>query len=136
MAPQQFAPFRENNNIDQLAGECVCSTPDRSLSNFTSTIVANGLQSKVIVEGEKQLLYRGAKLKNTKWIYGLVVYTGRNTKIMLNSQDHRNKMSQIEVKVNKLLIIIFAFQVILCIVCAVCYGVEANRQNSRGYWYL
>lgn len=55
---------------------------------------------------------------------------------MLNSQGHRNKMSQIEVKVNKLLIIIFIFQILLCIVCAVCYGVQANRQNSRGYWYL
>ena len=65
-----------------------------------------------------------------------MVYTGRNTKIMLNSQDHRNKMSQIEIKVNRLLIIIFAFQVVLCLVCAVCYGVETNRQISSGYWYL
>jgi hypothetical protein len=53
---------------------------------------------------------------------------------MLNSQDHRNKMSQIEIKVNKLLIAIFLFQVVLCIVCAVCYGVEANKQI--GWWYI
>ena len=31
---------------------------------------------------------------------------------------------------------IFLFQIVLCIVCAVCFGVEANRQISRGYWYV
>lgn len=37
------------------------------------------------IEGDKQLLYRGAKLRNTELIYGLVIYTGKNTKIMKNS---------------------------------------------------
>jgi phospholipid-transporting ATPase len=41
----------------------------------------------IVYEGDKQLLYRGARLKNTKWIYGLVIYTGKNTKIMMNSES-------------------------------------------------
>ena len=32
----------------------------------------------------KQLLLKGAKLKNTEYIYGIVLYTGNNNKIMLN----------------------------------------------------
>lgn len=51
MAPQQFAPYRENNNIDRLAGECVASEPHRSLSNFSSTIITQGTQQKIIIEG-------------------------------------------------------------------------------------
>lgn len=43
--------------------------------------------STVLISGDKQLLYRGTKLKNTKFIYGLVVYTGKNTKIILNSES-------------------------------------------------
>jgi magnesium-transporting ATPase (P-type) len=39
----------------------------------------------LIFEGAKQLLYRGARLKNTKHILGLTIYTGKNTKIMKNA---------------------------------------------------
>lgn len=37
------------------------------------------------ISGVDQFLYRGTRLKNTKWIYGLVAYTGRNTRIIMNS---------------------------------------------------
>jgi magnesium-transporting ATPase (P-type) len=37
--------------------------------------------------GDKQLLYRGARLKNTKHVLGLSIYTGCNTKIMMNSDS-------------------------------------------------
>jgi len=46
-----------------------------------------GLGEPIEINSVKQLLYRGTKLKNTKWIYGLVVLTGRNTKIMMNSKS-------------------------------------------------
>lgn len=32
-----------------------------------------------------QVLLRGAKLQNTNWVFGLVVYTGHETKLMKNS---------------------------------------------------
>lgn len=81
----------------------------------------------MIIEGDKQLLYRGARLKNTKWIYGLVIYTGRNTKIMMNSESSSEKMSQVEVKVNKTLIFILLFQVLLSAIVAIIYGIFRNN---------
>jgi len=39
----------------------------------------------------KNLLLRGAFLRNTKWIIGVVVYTGEDTKIMRNAEPSRIK---------------------------------------------
>ena len=44
-----------------------------------------GVNETILFEGDKQLLYRGARLKNTKHVFGLAIYSGRNTKIMLNA---------------------------------------------------
>lgn len=93
-----------------------------------------GETKRILFEGEKQYLYRGAKLKNTKWIYGVVIYTGKLTKIMLNSESGASKMSQIEVKVNNLIYMILLFQALLCVGCAIGYGVIQN--NLSNIWYL
>ena len=45
---------------------------------------------------EQNFILRGCSLKNTEWIYGLVVYTGFDTKIMLNSTKSRPKHSTLE----------------------------------------
>ena len=41
---------------------------------------------KIIQLTSKNLLPRGAKLKNSSFIIGIIVYTGRDTKIMQNSE--------------------------------------------------
>jgi magnesium-transporting ATPase (P-type) len=80
----------------------------------------------VEINSEKQLMYRGTRLKNTKWIYGLVFLTGRNTKIIMNSKSEASKMSQIEIKVNYILIGILVIQTIFSIMCAIAYGIFRN----------
>jgi phospholipid-translocating ATPase len=39
----------------------------------------------------KNFLYRGSVLKNTAWIIGVVAYTGKQTKIMMNAEEGKNK---------------------------------------------
>lgn len=58
-------------------------------------MMVNGQTEPLLIKNDKQFLYRGTRLKNTKWIYGLVVQTGRNTKIVMNSKEGADKMSQI-----------------------------------------
>lgn len=84
---------------------------------------------------DKQLLYRGARLKNTKYIFGLCIYTGRNTKIMMNSDSSSEKMSQIEHKVNSILALILALQLVLCLIVAILDGNFVSRYSSD-YYYI
>jgi phospholipid-translocating ATPase len=39
-----------------------------------------------IMPGQNNFLLRGSMLRNTKWVLGLVVYTGYDTKIVMNSR--------------------------------------------------
>jgi phospholipid-translocating ATPase len=44
-----------------------------------------------------EMLLRGCALRNTAWVVGLVVFTGADTKIMLNGGDTPSKRSKVGV---------------------------------------
>ena len=66
----------------------------------------------------KEFLLKGSILKNTNWIIGVIIYTGMNNKIILNSRKPRMKISHIEIKMNYYLIFVFCFILICCIICS------------------
>lgn len=43
---------------------------------------ANTLCHSTVPLGADQILLRGAQLRNTQWVHGIVVYTGHDTKLM------------------------------------------------------
>ena len=98
MKPRNAFPVTQRYNtleeLQKFAGNWHGIVPDKELHNFSSDLVLSTGET-INYYKDKQLLYRGARLKNTKWIYGLTIYTGRNTKIMLNSDSSSEKMSQI-----------------------------------------
>lgn len=64
------------------------------------------------------LLLRGSSLANTEWVLGAVVYAGHDTKVMMNANSARYKLSTIEKDTNRQVFIIFQIQTVLCIVAA------------------
>ena len=77
---------------------------------------------------------RGCKLKNTLHAIGVVVYTGNETKMMKNLTKGAHKMSSVESKLNNLIIILFLFQTLCCIVQSI--GSSIFMRNSSTIWYL
>lgn len=121
--------------MNQLEGTWEGIPPDKELHNFSSNLRLKDGEN-ISFYKDKQLLYRGARLKNTKWIYGLCIYTGRNTKIMMNSDSSSEKMSQIEHKVNAVLGMILLFQLILCLIIAILAGVFISNHRFTDYYIL
>lgn len=64
-----------------------------------------------------------------------MIYTGRNSKIMMNSQGETSKMSQIEHKVNYILGVILALQIVLCAILGALDGAFLNN-NSKTHNYI
>ena len=63
---------------------------------------------------EKNLLLRGSILRNTEFVYGVVVYCGHDTKIMMNSVKAKPKRSKLEEQLNVYIVMIFLCLVFFC----------------------
>ena len=80
----------------------------------------------------KEFLLKGSILKNTNWIIGIIIYTGMNNKIILNSKKPRMKMSQIEIRMNNCLLGIFLLLLICCICCSILHFYD-YKKNEKFY---
>ncbi|EGD82884.1 hypothetical protein PTSG_12035 [Salpingoeca rosetta] len=94
-----------------------CSAPDPHLYEFDGTVhrTRPGEQREETESiGIKQLLLKGARLRNTDYIYGLAVYTGKDSKTALNQPKARFKFSTVERRLNFFLAFYFVFLLIMC----------------------
>jgi phospholipid-translocating ATPase len=56
--------------------------PTKELYAYTGKLTIN---RDNIALSANQLLLKGSKLKNTEWIVGFTIFTGADTKLMMNS---------------------------------------------------
>lgn len=124
--------LRQIFNEGNLA-EVSCEQPNPMIYQFKGKVT---VENEVIGLGIEQFLLRGSSLRNTDYIVGAVVYTGHETKIMLNSSKANNKFSHLESKMNDEIIKIFIMQVILCVFCATCYIVWYHNAEDDTEEYL
>ncbi|KAF8176378.1 hypothetical protein K438DRAFT_1770578 [Mycena galopus ATCC 62051] len=77
-----------------------------------------------------EMLLRGCALRNTAWVVGLVVFTGADTKIMLNGGATPSKRSKIERETNFNVAVNFVVLLLMCIVPAVLSGIQDAKTNT------
>jgi phospholipid-translocating ATPase len=76
------------------------------------------------------LLLRGCNLRNTEWILGVVVFTGFDTKIMINSGITPSKRSRISRELNWNVLDNFIILFIICLVSGIVEGVTWGQGNN------
>jgi phospholipid-transporting ATPase len=75
--------------------------------------------SRPVPLGPDQLLLRGAMLRNTSWVFGIVIYTGHETKLMENSTSAPLKRSTVDKMTNTQILLLFFILVVLCLLSAI-----------------
>lgn len=65
--------------------------------------IANLFSHRYVLDNDRILL-RGCILRNTEWCYGLVVFAGKDTKLMQNSGKSKFKRTSIDRLLNFLII--------------------------------
>lgn len=66
----------------------------------------------------ENLILRGSSVRGTKFIQGIVVYAGKDTRIMMNNQKSEYKFSRLDKETYRSILFIFLIQVITCLVIA------------------
>ncbi len=81
------------------------------------------------------LLLRGCNLRNTEWVLGVVVYTGHDTKIMMNAGITPSKRSRIAREMNFNVICNFGILLIMCLLAAIVNGVAWAKTDASLYFF-
>ncbi|KAI3654342.1 hypothetical protein MP228_001061 [Amoeboaphelidium protococcarum] len=97
------------------------------LSTIDSSVSQSGPSIKRIPIDINGVLLRGTVLRNTNWAVGVVVFTGDDTKQMLNSGKTPSKRSKVEKIMNPHVAFNLFFMLALCLVCAAAYTSWARQ---------
>ncbi|KAI4570209.1 hypothetical protein MJT46_019639 [Ovis ammon polii x Ovis aries] len=109
----QFQPEHFHNTI-------VCEKPNNHLNKFKG-YMEHPDQTRTGF-GSESLLLRGCTIRNTEVAVGIVIYTGHETKAMLNNSGPRYKRSQIERRMNRDIFSCIGILFLMCLIGAVGHG--------------
>ena len=107
-------------DLSRLSGRVRSEQPNSSLYTYEATLTMSaGGGEKELPLAPDQLLLRGATLRNTPWIHGIVVFTGHETKLMRNATATPIKRTHVERLVNIQILMLVAILIALSIISSV-----------------
>ncbi|VDO03931.1 unnamed protein product [Rodentolepis nana] len=110
-----------------------CEQPTRTLDEFVGTLYDEKNTGYPL--DSNQVLLRGATVKNTNWVFGAVVYTGRESKVMLNSTAAPLKRSSVDKQTNYYILVLFGLLAFLT-VFMVFANIIWTKATGEKMWYL
>lgn len=129
--------LHDENSLEKFKAVIKCEDPNENLYSFVGTLYYDDKPYPLSLQ---QILVRDSKLKNTEYVYGVVVFTGHDTKVMQNATDPPSKRSKIERKMDKIIYILFSTLVVIAFTGSVFFGIATKRDISSDgklrRWYL
>lgn len=126
----------EDSSFQNFKAVVYCEDPNANLYTFVGKIV---LDEQDYPLNPQQLLLRDSKLRNTEYIYGVVVFTGPDTKVIQNSTEAPSKRSRVEKKMDKLIYFLFFLLFLLSLTGSIIFGIITKNDLKNGRmkrWYL
>uniref|UniRef100_A0A913I3D3 Phospholipid-transporting ATPase n=1 Tax=Strongyloides stercoralis TaxID=6248 RepID=A0A913I3D3_STRER len=120
-------------DISSFDGKIICEPPNNRLSRFEGKLEFNGDTYPI---DNNRMLLRGCRLRNTRWCYGVVVFAGKDTKLMQNSGVSEFKRTSIDKFLNFLIMGIVLFLLAMCLICTILCGVWEWTTGRNFQTYL
>lgn len=128
--------LQDDSSFQDFKGMVKCEDPNANLYSFVGTMDYQDTQYPL---SPHQLLLRDSKLRNTDHIYGTVIFTGHDTKVMQNATTPPSKRSTIEKLMDKLVYSLLGFLVLISLIGSIVFGIDTDNDLVDGVmkrWYL
>ena len=110
----------------------VVEDPNLDLYNFEGKVTVDGKTSPLT---NNEIVYRGSVLRNTPDAIGMIIYSGEECKIRMNANKNpRIKAPTLQSMVNKIVIMMVVFVVVLSLGCSGAYELWNKYEDDA--WYL
>ncbi|WMV15425.1 hypothetical protein MTR67_008810 [Solanum verrucosum] len=109
-----------------------CEDPNPNLYTFVGNLE---LENESHPLCPTQILLRDSKLRNTDYIYGVVVFSGPDTKAVRNSTRSPSKRSRVERKMDYVIYVLFVMLILISLVSSIGSAV-LTRSYAVKWYYL
>ena len=134
MSLEDLKEFSMNDeDLRSMRGMIETTVSDANLNEWEGIMTYNEMSDVYCCM--KNMVLKGCVLKNTSYVYAIVVYAGHHTKIMKNSQNPKPKTSKIIKTMNKIMYSLFGFTIVICIVFAI-FSVKFIDKYATVYTYI
>ncbi|GMI93611.1 Aminophospholipid ATPase 5 [Hibiscus trionum] len=124
--------LNEDAEFNKFEATVHCEDPNPNLYTFVGNLE---FEKKSYPLSPSQLLLRDSKLRNTDYIYGVVIFSGHDTKAVRNSTRSPSKRSRIERKMDHIIYILFSMLVLLSLVSSIGSS-QFLSHDMDDWWYL
>ncbi|KAL8139510.1 hypothetical protein V2J09_005531 [Rumex salicifolius] len=128
--------LQDESSFEHFKAVIKCEDPNDNLYSFVGALFYNREQYPLSLG---QLLLRDSKLRNTEYVYGVVIFTGHDTKVMQNATDPPSKRSKIERRMDKIVYVLFSTLMLISFIGSFFFGFETKKDIQDGKltrWYL
>lgn len=128
--------LHEDTDFRDFKAIVKCEDPNANLYSFVGSME---LEEQQYPLSPQQLLLRDSKLRNTDHIYGAVIFTGHDTKVIQNSTEPPSKRSKVERKMDKIIYFLFFILFLMAFVGSIFFGIYTKDDLQNGKmkrWYL
>lgn len=125
-------PLDEDNEFKDFRATVKCEDPNPNLYTFVGNFE---FERQVYPLGPDQVLLRDSKLRNTQYIYGVVIFSGHDSKVMQNSTESPSKRSSIEQKMDKIIYFLFSLLLLISLISSIGFTIQL-KFDAPNWWYL
>ena len=132
-SPHLASTYENPDGIMKCQALFMVEDPNSDLYNFEGRLATGG---KLLPLTLNEILFRGSTIRNTDNVIGMVINTGEETKMRMNAnKSPRIKAPELQKIVNKVVIILVIFVILLALFCTIAYQLW-TKQTENDAWYV